>query len=64
MEDEMNGYIAFHKGRRVEVYASSSYDAQQRAAAMLKVKATKSYEVTVVLAEKDGEQVTHNTGGL
>jgi hypothetical protein len=58
----MNGYIAFHKGRRIEVHASSSYEAQQKAAAVLKVK--KAYEVTVVLAERNGEQVTHSTGGL
>ena len=28
------------------------------------IKAKKSWEVTVVLAEKNGEQVTHSTGGL
>lgn len=27
-------------------------------------KARKSYEVTVMLAEKDGQQVAHSTGGL
>lgn len=58
----MNGYIAFYRGKQVEVYADSSYEAQQKAAAMLKVR--KSYEVTVMLAEKDGQQVVHSTGGL
>jgi hypothetical protein len=53
----MNGYVCFYKGKRVEVYAKTSYEAQQKAAAILKVK--KSYEITVVLAEKDGAQVTH-----
>lgn len=53
----MNGYIAFYKGKKLEVYAASSYEAQQKAAALF--KARKSYEVTVVLAEKDGQQVTH-----
>ena len=53
----MNGYIAFYKGKKLEVYASSSYEAQQKAAALF--KARKSYEVTVMLAEKDGQQVTH-----
>ena len=40
----MNGYIAFYRGKQVEVYAVSSYEAQQKAAAMF--KARKSYEVT------------------
>ena len=55
----MNGYVCFYKGKRVEVYADSSYAAQQRAATLLKAK--RSYEVTVVLAEKNGEIVTHST---
>jgi hypothetical protein len=53
----MNGYIAFYRGKQVEVYAASSYEAQTKAAAMFKAK--KSYEVTVMLAERDGEQVVH-----
>lgn len=53
----MNGYIAFYKGKKLEVYAASSYEAQQKAAALFKAK--KSYEVTVMLAEKNGQQVTH-----
>jgi hypothetical protein len=58
----MNGYIAFYKGKQIEVYANSSYEAQTKASALL--KARKSYDVTVVLAEKNGQQVTHSTGGL
>jgi hypothetical protein len=58
----MNGYIAFYRGKRIEVYANTSYEAQTQAAAAF--KARKSYEVTVMLAEKDGQQVTHSTGGL
>ncbi len=53
----MNGYVCFYKGKRVEVYADTSYAAQQKAAAMLKAK--KSYEVTVMLAEKGGEVYEH-----
>ena len=58
----MNGYIAFYKGKRCEVYADTSYQAQQKAA--LNFKAKKSYEVTVMLAEKNGEQVTHSTSAI
>jgi hypothetical protein len=53
----VNGYIAFYRGRKAEVHADTAYEAQQKAAALF--KARKSYEVTVVLAEKDGAQVTH-----
>ena len=55
----MNGYVCFYKGKRVEVYADSSYVAQQKAATLLKAK--RAYEVTVVLAEKNGEAVVHST---
>lgn len=55
----MNGYKCFYKGKTVEVYADTSYAAQQKAATILKVK--KSYEITVVLCEKKGEQVVQPT---
>jgi hypothetical protein len=53
----MNGYKCFYKGKTCEVYADTSYQAQQLAAQ--KFKAKKSYEVSVFLCEKQGEQVTH-----
>lgn len=55
----MNGYVCFYKGKKVEVYAETSFVAQQKAATLLKAK--RAYEVTVVLAEKDGEAVVHST---
>jgi len=58
----MNGYIAFYKGKKIEVHADTSYEAQQIAAKQFKAK--KSYDVTVMLAEKNGEQVTHSTADL
>ena len=58
----MNGYIAFYRGKQLEVFADSSYAAQQKAAALF--RARKAYEVTVVLAERDGQQVEHFTGGI
>jgi len=54
----MNGYIAFYKDKQVEVYADTSYEAREKAA--IQFKAKKSYDVTVVLAERNGEQVVHN----
>jgi len=53
----MNGYVGFYRGRRAEVEADTQYEAQQKLAKILKAK--KSYEVAVMLAEKDGQQVTH-----
>ena len=58
----MNGYICMYKGKRIEVYAETSYQAQLKAAAQF--KARKSYEVTVTLAERAGEPVIHSTGAL
>ncbi len=55
----MNGYKAFYKGKEIEVYAETSYGAQQIAAA--KFKARKSYDVHVVLCEKSGETISHST---
>jgi len=52
-----NGYIAFYKGKKVEVMADTKLQAQITAAAYFKAK--KSYEVDVELAETDGKQVTH-----
>lgn len=55
----MNGYKAFYRGRTIEVYAKTSYEAQQLAAKQF--GARKSYEVTIIICEKNGEQVTHST---
>ena len=53
----MNGYICFHKGKRFEVLAETTYKAQQKCAAENRIK--KAYEISVHLAEKGGEQVSH-----
>ena len=62
LRNQMNGYIAFYHGKQIEVHAETSYKAQQTAVSIFKAK--KAYEVTVMLAEKDGKQVTHSTAGL
>ena len=53
----MNGYKAFYKGKSIDVYAETSHKAQQEAARIFKAK--KEYQVTVILCEKSGEQITH-----
>jgi hypothetical protein len=55
----LNGYVCFYKGKRIEVRAASSYAAQNEARDMLRVPTSKQYLISVVLAEKDGTEVTH-----
>ena len=55
----MNGYIAFYNGKQIEVHADSSYYAQLEAIKVFKPKKSQQHMVHVVLAEKDGKQVTH-----
>ena len=55
----MNGYVAIWKGKRIEVYADSTYEAQQKAQKEFGKRCKKGYEIAVVLAEKDGKEVTH-----
>lgn len=54
---KLNGYVCFYKGKRYEIYAESSYAAQCMCAVNHNIK--KRHEITVVLAEKDGKEVTH-----
>jgi hypothetical protein len=58
----MNGYIAIYRGKQKEVYAATSYEAQQKAAK--EFKARKSYEVSVHLCEKDGQEVIQSAGAI
>ena len=46
----MFNYVAFYRGKKITVQALRSYDAQLKAALIFKAK--KSYEVTVILADK------------
>jgi len=58
----LNSYVCFYKSKRTEVYASTTYEAQTKAAAFF--KARKQYEVSVVLAEKAGAPVIHSTASI
>ena len=53
----MNTYVAIYRNKRAEVQADTTYEAQKIAAAQF--KARKTYEVTVMLAEKAGQPVIH-----
>jgi len=60
----MNGYVCIWKGRRVEVYASTTLEAQRTSLPLLQKmagrKRIKSHDISVILAEKDGERVVHS----
>jgi len=55
----LNGYIALYKGKQTEIYAESSYQAQQKAMAYFKTK--KGFEISVYLCEQNGKEVTQST---
>lgn len=55
----MNGYVCFYNGKRIEVHANTSYEALSKAVEQLKPPKSKHHMVSVVLAEKRGESVTH-----
>ena len=56
-----NTYKCFYKKfRPIEITtATTSYEAQCRAAEVWNLKPSQRKDVTVVLCEKNGEQVTH-----
>ena len=59
----MNGYIGYWKSSKFEVMANSSYEAQQKLVPIIQAttrKKVKGYEIAVMLAEKNGEQVIHD----
>lgn len=58
----MNTYLAFYRGKQLEVKAETSFAAQQLAAKSFKAK--KSFEVNVMLTEKDGKPYVHDTASL
>lgn len=63
----MNGYICIWNGKRIEVEAKTSYEAQQLAQKAFQAdtrKKVKGYDIITHLAEKDGKEVVHSTGGL
>lgn len=58
----MNGYVAIWKSKRAEVHANTAYEAQGKALVIF--KGAHPWDISIVLAEKDGKQVTHSTVSL
>ena len=55
----LNGYVGFYKGKRYETYADTSYHAQQQIAKEHGIKTKDAWQITVILAEKEGQPVIH-----
>jgi hypothetical protein len=55
----MNGYICFYNRKRIEIYAETLYEAKKKAIIEFKVKKNKEHMISIILAEKDGEEVIH-----
>lgn len=56
----MNTYVAFYKGKRLEVEAATSYEAQRKAAVRFQSE-KKPWQVAVMLAAIEGQPVVHST---
>ena len=54
----MNGYVVYIDGQRFEIYADTSFQAQQKALPLYRGR-KKRPRVDVMLAELNGEQYTH-----
>ena len=51
-------------GKKAEIYSDSLYGAKKEAIKVLKVPKSKQGLLVVMLAQKDGKQVTHSTASL
>ena len=58
----MNTYHAFYKGKKIEIKAETSYQAECLAAIQLKAK--NNWDVTIILVALDGAQVEHSTASV
>lgn len=63
-----NGYVCFYRGKRVEVHAETTLKAQEKARELLQRQfprsKVKGHDIAVMLAEKGGTQVVHDTAIL
>ncbi|MFA5158186.1 MAG: hypothetical protein WC451_03320 [Patescibacteria group bacterium] len=59
-----NGYIGLWQGKKFEVYAETTYQAQQLLIPVIQKttrKKVKGYDIRVFLCEKNGQQITQST---
>lgn len=60
----MNGYICYFMGRTWECHADTSYQATQLAIKHFNPSKKYKHMMHVMIAEKDGKPVIHDTAGL
>jgi hypothetical protein len=56
MGKALNGYLCMYRGKRYEVHAVTTYEAQCKVAKEHRIK--RSWEIDVYLVEKDGQEVS------
>lgn len=54
-----NGYVCFYNSKRWECYAPTVFAAVEKAREHFKPPKSKRHLVSAMLAEKNGQQVTH-----
>lgn len=62
--NQQYGYVVFYNDKRLELYATSLFDAKLKAIEQLKVPKSKQGLLAVMLAEKNDETVTHDPAAL
>lgn len=64
-QEGQSGFKGFFEGRECEVYASSLWEAKQKATAIFKPSKKKAHMVHVIVCERpDGSPVIHSTTGI
>ena len=57
-EADMCGYVCFYNNKRIELYATSLFEAKTKAVALFKPPKSKQHMISVLLAERpDGSEV-------
>lgn len=59
MSNDTYGYVCLYGSKRVEIHASSAYEATLLALAQLKVPPKQQHMLSVILAEKNGKPIVH-----
>lgn len=55
----MNGYKAFYNGKSIEVYATTLFEAKNKAVAVFKPRKSQEHMVSVVLCEVNEKPIVH-----
>lgn len=59
MSNDSYGYVCLYGNKRVEIHASSAYEATLLALAHFEVPIKQKHMLSVILAEKNGKPLVH-----